>query len=282
MTATLRCVLVRRPPDEMGSADPALWNYASAVDLNRARSDHAELVRVLLAQNVDVATLEERAEILSDSVFTHDPSLVTREGAVIMRMGKSLRRPESELHESAYRRLGIPIIGRIEAPATMEAGDALWLDERTLFVGRGHRTNDEGIRQIAGLLGPLGIDVIPVDLPGSHDPRSCLHLLSLISPLADDLAMVHLAELPHRLRDTLLARGVELLDAPAREFAASATLSANILALAPRRCLMIEGYPDTVRLLESRGCEVVTFRGVDLCLKTEGGPTCLTRPILRD
>jgi dimethylargininase len=281
MTAPLRRVLVRRPPAAMACADLKEWNYAAPIDLHRANEEHAALVALLRSIHVDVLTLEQQAAAFPDSVFTHDPSLVTRSGAVLMRMGKLLRRPEQELHENAYRELGIPILGRIEEPGIAEAGDVLWIDEVTLALGIGYRTNDEGANQLARVLAPLGVRVIPVDLPYGAGPNSCTHLLSLISLVAEDLALVHLPTAPVRLIQLLEKRGIRIVSASPAEYQASNTISAGVLAYAPRQVLMVDGFPETRGALEEHGCQVMTFPGADLCMKAEGGPVCLTRPILR-
>jgi len=281
MSAPLRRVVLRRPPAALGDADPAVWNYGAPINMKRAQDNHAALVALLRSAGADVVMLDDRPADLPDSVFTYDASLVTRGGAVLMRMGKTLRRAEPELHESLYGTLGIPILGRIEPPGIMEAGDGLWVGERTLFVGRGYRTNDEGVRQLAVILAPLDVQVIPVDLPYGAGPGACLHLLSLVSLVADDLALVHLPASPVKLVQFFEAQGIEIVAAPNEEYQASNTVSANVLAYAPRKVLMLDGFPQTKRALEERGCQVATFPGDELCLKAEGGPTCLTRPILR-
>jgi N-dimethylarginine dimethylaminohydrolase len=225
--------------------------------------------------------VDDRPDEHPDSVFTYDPSLVTRGGAVLFHMGKPLRRPEADLHEAFYERVGIPVLGRVEAPATIEGGDTLWIDEDTLAVGRGYRTNDEGIRQLAAIMASIGVEVVPFDLPAHNGPEACLHLMSLVSMCAPDLALVHLPLTPVRLLELLERRGYEFVVAPPDEFDRTAGISCNVLATAPRMILMVEGAPRTESALRDAGCTVTTFPGVDLCSKTEGGPTCLTRPLLR-
>jgi N-dimethylarginine dimethylaminohydrolase len=281
MTAALRRVVVRQPPDALPNADPKIWNYSAPINLKRAREDHAAFVALLQSNDVDVLILDDQGTKFPDSVFTHDASLVTTAGAVLMRMGKTLRRPEPDLHEAFYRKIGIPILGRIEPPGIMEAGDALWVRERTLILGRGYRTNDEGARQLARILAPLSVRVMPMDLPYGAGPHSCMHLLSLISLIAEDLALVHLPTAPVRLIQLLEEQGTHILPAPSAEYQSSNTISANVLAYAPRKVLMVAGFPKTRLALEQQGCTVTTFPGDELCLKAEGGPTCLTRPIFR-
>jgi N-dimethylarginine dimethylaminohydrolase len=172
----------------------------------------------------------------------------------------------------------VPTFAALEGDATAEGGDLLWLDHGTLAVGRGSRTNTEGVRQLTAALRPLGVETVPVPLPWAGGPEACLHLMSLISMLDHDLAVVHLPLLPVPFVELLLDRGIELVEVSGDELP---TMAPNVLALAPRRCLALDGNPRTRRRLEAAGCEVLTYRGAELSLKAEGGPTCLTRPILR-
>jgi dimethylargininase len=204
MVLPLRRVLVRAPGDANASADPVRWNYLGEVDLAVARAQHGAFVGILESSGAEVTSLEDEAlEALADGIYTHDPSLVTAAGAILLRMGKDLRRGEEAVHERAYRRLGVPILGRIQAPGTVEGGDCFWIDERTLFVGRGFRTNASGIEQLATILGPLGVRVLQFDLPVAGGRRDCMHLMSLVSLLAEDLALGLLHSMPVRLFEEL-------------------------------------------------------------------------------
>jgi dimethylargininase len=281
MTAQLRKVLVREPPAAMGSANPSDWGYRGSINLSTARAEHAALVKLLVAEGVEVHVLGECPEEFPDSVFAFDASLVTRGGAILMRMGKVLRRAETDLHRRLYERADVPILGGIEPPGVMEAGDVLWVNERLVVVGRGFRTNDAGILQLQHLLEPLGVEVDVVDLPAYGGPEHCMHLMSLVSILGPDLALVEIAHAPVRLLQLLERSGICILAAPPDEFFSSNTVSANVLVLSARRCVTIAGMPRTRELLEGHDCVVMTFPGAELCLKAEGGPTCLTRPLLR-
>lgn len=281
-TSTRLCsVAVRRPPAALATADPAAWHYTAPIDLGRARAEHRRFVELLAASGADVLFIDDQPDEQPDSVFTYDASLVTGGGAVLFHMGKVARRPEADLHEEFYGRVGIPILGRVEAPGTIEGGDTLWVDEHTLAVGRGFRTNDDGVGQLAAIMASIDVEVVPFDLPFHHGAEACLHLMSLVSICAPDLALVHLPLMPVRLVELLESRGYELVVAPADEFTRTGGISCNVLATAPRTILMVEGAPQTEAVLRDAGCTVNTFPGVDICAKTEGGPTCLTRPLLR-
>jgi N-dimethylarginine dimethylaminohydrolase len=281
MAAPLRRVLMRRAASAMRGADPQCWHYGPTFDAAKAGAQHDGLVKLVEESGAEILWLGDEEDGLADSVFTHDPSLMTDHGAVILSMGKGLRKPEPGLHEAAYRRLGIPILGRIEEPGTVEGGDCVWLDRRTLAVGRGIRTNQAGIQQFANLLGPHGISVQGFDLPLWQGADACLHLMSVISPLADDLALVYARLLPVAFWQMLKDRGIQLVEGDAEEFAVSYGLNLNVLPTAPREVIAVAGFPKTKAAMEAAGCTVKTFEADALCIACEGGPTCLTRPVLR-
>ena len=279
MVAPLRRVLVRRPDEAFGGADPAVWHYTSRPDLAEARREHDALVEILRAAGAEAIEHAEPQPERADAIFVFDPALITDQGAVLLRMGKALRRGEEEAIGRRLQEVGVPILGALHGEATAEGGDLLWLDRRTLAAGHGFRTNAEGLRQLWETLDPLGVEVLPVELPYFGGPEACLHLLSLISLVDDDLAVIYPPLLSVPFWRLLRDRGIELVEVPEEEFP---TQGPNVLALAPRKALMLEGNPVTRRRLETAGCEVVTYRGREISLKAEGGPTCLTRPIWRD
>lgn len=281
MSHPLRRVLMRRPDKPMRAADPVEWHYGPDFNSVRAAAQHAELVRLVAASGAEIAFIEDRDDGLADSVFVHDPSLVIDAGAVLLSMGKRLRVAEPILHAEAFAAIGVPVIGRVEPPGLVEGGDCLFVDETTLAVGMGVRTNREGVRQLQDILGLHGIAVLGYDLPLWTGEDACLHLQSVISPLAPDLALVHAPLLPFAFFRLLKDKGVELLVAPGDEFEESLGLSLNVLATAPRRVIAVDGFRKTRRLMEEAGCVVSTFEADALCIACEGGPTCLTRPVLR-
>jgi N-dimethylarginine dimethylaminohydrolase len=213
-----------------------------------------------------------------DSLYVRDASIVSDRGAILCRMGKPQRAGEPEAQAAALRAAGLEILGRIEPPGTLEGGDVAWLDERTLAVGRGYRTNDEGIRQLRTLLGDAVDELVVVPLPHWRGPGDVFHLMSIVSPVDRDLAVVYSPLMPVPFREQLLARGITLVDVPAAEFD---TMGCNVLAIAPRRCVMVAGNPVTRERLERAGCEVMEYEGAEISLKGGGGPTCLTRPLRR-
>jgi len=278
MVGRLRRVLVRRPDPSFAEADPRVWHYTARPRLPAARREHDLFVRILGRSGAQVLEHDRPQPGRADALFVHDPALVTDEGAVLLRMGKELRRGEEESLGAALEGFGVPILGRLTGKATAEGGDLLWIDHDTLAVGQGFRTNREGLRQLEKILGPLGIRLIPVPLPFFEGPEACLHLMSLISLLDEDLAVVYPRFLPVPFSEELRQRGIEWVEVPDAEFA---TMGPNVLALAPRDLVALRGNPVTRRRLAAAGCRVQTYRGDEISLKAEGGPTCLTRPVLR-
>ena len=272
MTAPLRRVLVR-PPGDMARWHEYGWR-AEPDPILLAR-EHEGLCAALAGAGADVVVAGP-ARGNPDAVYVFDPALVSSRGAILLRPGKEGRRSEVAALEGALVAAGVPVAARLESPACAEGGDTLWLDERTLLVGRGYRTNDAGIAALAQAL--PDVDVLPYDLPHFHGRGEVLHLLSLISPLAPDLALVHLPLLPVRLVELLEERGIELVEVAEAELD---SLGCNVLAVAPRVVLALEGNPITRTRLEEAGVEVRTYRGEELSRKGDGGPTCLTRPLLR-
>ena len=219
---------------------------------------------------------------MCDSVFTHDPSLVLKDGAIILNMGKDLRKKETEEHTNFYNEEKIPIIGKIIKDGTVEGGDCLWINKKTLLVGESHRTNKIGIDQLDDIVKRHNVELIPIKLPRYKNEKSCFHLMSMISMLDDNLAIACVSLLPEYLSNLLKEKNIEIIEMPEDEYLKSKTLSVNILALSPRNLVLMEGYPKTAELLIKSKCELNLFSGKELCIKTEGGATCLTRPIWRD
>jgi dimethylargininase len=276
----LERVAMRRPGAIL-AADHERWHYTKPIDPVALAAQYAQFVDLVEASGAEIVWLPEADDDLADSVFTYDPSFVVPGGAVVLRPGKSLRGREADLHADFYETAGIPILGRIEAPGTFEGGDSFWLDDTTLAVGRGFRTNQSGIDQMAEIVEPLGVTLDVYDLPYHLGPDACLHLMSVVSALDADLALVHPPLMPTALYQRMIEMGYTLLEAPADEFDASLGLNLNVLATGPRRVIAIEGFPVTLQLMRDAGCEVTTFRADELCIPCEGGPTCLTRPLLR-
>ncbi|MFQ6076742.1 MAG: dimethylarginine dimethylaminohydrolase family protein, partial [Candidatus Bathyarchaeia archaeon] len=279
MVEPLLKVLVKRPDEAFAVDDPAKWHYADQPNLEIAQQEHDSFVAILRQAGSEVFYHDEFQPGRADAIFVHDPAIVTDQGAVILSMGKVLRQGEEEAMAHCLDELGVPVLYTLHGEARAEGGDLLWVDHDALAVGQGFRTNAEGLRQLKEALEGLGVRIIPVQLPYYSGPEACLHLMSLISLVDHDLAVVYPPLMPVAFLQYLKNRDFRLIKAPDHEFE---TMGANVLALAPGKCLMLEGNPITKRRLEEAGCRVLTYMGNEISLKAEGGPTCLTRPILRE
>jgi dimethylargininase len=275
MTAPLQSVVVKRPGAAFGRAfDDAAHGFLHPVDLVAAQREHDAFVDVLASLGPTVYLLDAETED-PDLVYTFDPLLVSDRGAIPLRPGKPNRLGEPSVLEAWTGAAGIPTLGRIEAPGTIEGGDTFWLRPDLLCIGRTLRTNADGADQLRALVGG---DVRVFDLPYWRGPGELIHLLSVISPIADDLAVVYLPLLPVGLWELLGELGIRLIAVPDAEFA---TLGCNILAVRPGVVIMAEGNPDTAAALGAAGCEVHTYPASEIGINGSGGPTCMTRPILR-
>jgi dimethylargininase len=274
MTGELRSVLVRAPR----AADLYGWRacgWRSEPDATAIVHEHEAFCSLLESAGAEVLLAESAAHGNPDAIYTYDPALVSDEGALLLNPGKEIRRGEPSALGEDLERAGVPIAARLNGTEWAEGGDFCWLDERTLLAGRGYRTSSDGIWAVERLLN--GVEVLVFDLPHWHGRDEVMHLLSLVSPVAEDLVVAYPPLLPVRLAQLLEERAIEIVPVPDEEFESMGT---NVLALAPRVALMVDGNPETRRRLEKAGVEVLVYEGEELS-KGDGGPTCLTRPILR-
>jgi N-dimethylarginine dimethylaminohydrolase len=274
-TGKLQRVYVR-PPDVSALGAWRDYGWHRAPDPNAIGGEHEAFREELARAGAEVVVGVTPADGDPDAVYAYDPTLMTPAGAIALRPGKEGRRGEPAASGSDLTSAGVAVLGEIEPPGTAEGGDMFFLDEETLLVGRGYRTNDAGIEQLRALL--PDVDVEAFDLPHLNGPSECLHLMSLISPLDTDLAVGYPPLMPVRLMETLHARDIELVEVPEEEFP---TMGPNVLALGDRRALALEGNPETKRRLEAAGVEVRTYRGEEISRNGDGGPTCLTLPLER-
>ena len=276
MTGPLRRVVVRAPSPESVAAWQAFGWHAEP-DAVRIAKEHDAFRAILNDAGAEVVLAQTPVPLSPDSIYVFDPALMTPHGAVLLRPGKDGRRVEVDAIAADLVEAGVPMLGKLEAPATVEGGDTIWLDERTLLVGIGYRTNEAGVDALHGLLPDTEIHAF--DLPHLRGAGDVLHLMSLLSPLDRDLAVAYLPYMPVRLVQLLEQRGVELVGVPDEEFW---TMGPNVLALGPRVALALEGNDETRRRMEAAGVDVRVYSGDELSRKGDGGPTCLTRPIWRD
>jgi N-dimethylarginine dimethylaminohydrolase len=253
-------------------------NFLSKPDLSKAMVEYEQFESILKAHCDNICYLPEDRKTTMDSIYCRDAAISTDHGMIICSMGKAAREPEPLAQKLAFEQTGVAILGQIRPPGTLEGGDVAWIDEYTLAVGHTYRSNVEGIRQLRILLGSFGASLLVAELPHYKGPTDVFHLMSLFSPVDKDLAVVYSSLMPIAFRNELLARDFRLIEVPEEEFD---SLGCNVLALAPRLCLMAKGNSKTKRLLEGAGCQVIEYEGAEISLKGGGGPTCLTRPISR-
>ena len=253
-------------------------NYVAKPVLENALKEYDYFESILKMQGAEIFYLPEDANVNMDSIYCRDAAIATNGGIIICNMGKAARMNEPLAEKKAFETNGLQILGTITVPGTLEGGDVAWLDEYTLAVGHTYRTNLEGIRQLTALLQPLGVEVITVPLPHYKGSSDVFHLMSILSPVDINLAVVYSPLMPIVFRNLLLHRGYQLVEVPDEEFE---SMGCNVLALAPRECLMVDGNPKTKAALENAGCKVTVYKGEEISVKGGGGPTCLTRPIYR-
>lgn len=257
-------------------------NYFSKPDFEKAVEDYeifARLIKASASDKIEIISLPSDAGTSIDSIYVRDAMITTDGGVILCNMGKAERMGEPEAARLYLDELQLPILGRIGGGGRIEGGDFIWLDQKTAVIGIGYRTNFEGVKQFQELTADIVEEVITVPLPHWNGPDDVFHLMSIISPLDHNLAAVYSRLMPVTFRNLLLERGIELVEIPDDEFD---SMGCNILALAPRKCLMLEGNPITRQRLEQAGVEVISYDGSEISLKGAGGPTCLTRPILRE
>ena len=275
LVAPLRRVLVRAP-DPPALARWREFGWLVEPDPAIAAEQHEALCELLRGAGAEVVYAGSDVGEDPDAVYVFDPVIVSDRGALLLRPGKEGRRGEPSAIAEDLRAIGVPVAFEMAEPATAEGGDTMWLDQRTLLVGRSYRTNDAGIRALREAL--PGVEVLAFDLPRLRGPDACLHLLSLLSPLDDDLVVAYPPLMPIRLLELLAERGIAMVEVPEEEFG---SMGPNVLALAPRVVVAVDGNPETRRRMEAAGVEVRTFSGAEISVKGDGGPTCLTRPLLR-
>ncbi len=253
-------------------------NYLDKPTINIATEEYKNFESILKEQGATIYYLPEDETVNMDSIYCRDAAIATNRGMIICNMGKLARMQEPLAEKKAFEANGIAVLGSITAPGTVEGGDVTWLDENTLAVGHTYRTNEEGIKQLKALLQPLGVQVITVDLPHYKGPLDVFHLMSILSPVDTNIALVYSPLMPIKFRNLLLQRGYKFVEVPDEEFE---SMGCNVLALEPGVCLMVDGNPKTKAALEQAGCKVIVYKGEEISVKGGGGPTCLTRPVNR-
>jgi N-dimethylarginine dimethylaminohydrolase len=267
-----------RPPDATALDAWEAYGWHRRPDAGATARQHDGFLSILREHVPDLVVGTASVPGDPDAIYAYDPVLVTDEGVIPLRPGKPGRRDEPAVVADELAAAGLPVLPALEPPATAEGGDMLFLDDRTLLVGIGYRTNAAAIEQLRPRLAAQGVDVVAFDLPHLHGPAECLHLMSFVSMLDADLAVGYLPLMPVRLVQLLDERGVRVVEVPDDEFS---TMGPNVLALAPRLALAVDGNPQTAARMRDEGVDVRIYDGDHISLNGDGGPTCLTRPLTR-
>jgi len=279
----IQSILLKHPRDAFISQEnvEAHWKrlgYSWCPDYDQALKEYDNFVELLKKEASEIHYLPKSDETGLDSIYVRDAIIIARKGVILCNMGKEGRRGEPSACANYLSGLGVPVLGAIRGSGSLEGGDAVWLNEKTLVVGSSYRTNEAGIHQLKELTAGVVNEFAVVPLPHWRGPSDVLHLMSLISPVDYNLVVVYSRLLPVQFREWLLQKGIRLLEVPDSEFE---TMGCNVLAIAPRKCIMLSGNPRTRRMLEAEGVEVFEYEGEEISTKGAGGPTCLTRPLLR-
>ncbi len=254
-----------------------ILNFTERPDLAKAIAEYNAFELFIKNTGAEIRYLAQNETVTMDSMYCRDAAIATDAGMIICNMGKERRKPEPLAEKQAFLSNNIPILGEIKGHGTVEGGDVAWLDDKTLAVGHSYRTNEEGIKQLKKLLKPHGVSVLTVDLPHYKGQSDVFHLMSIFSPIDTNLAVVYSPLMPISFRNELIKRGYSFIEVPTEEY----EMACNVLALSPRKCLMLNGFPKTKQAMEAAGCTVFTYDGAEISVKGGGGPTCLTRPISR-
>ena len=253
-------------------------NFTEAPNFNESLNEYESFIKILDSFGIKKYFLKKNDSTSIDSIYTHDPLVITNKGVVLCNMGKVNRISESKAIKEFLIELKIPILGEITSPGKLEGGDIVWINKKTIAVGTGYRTNNEGIKQLKQILSNTVERIISVPLPHWNGPNDCLHLMSNLSPIDNDLFLIYSRLLPVQFLEQLQKYNIGLINVPDKEYY---TMGCNVLALAPRKVVMLKGNPITKKKLEAENVEVLTYKGTEISLKGSGGPTCLTKPFLR-
>tara|TARA_B100000745_G_C20143117_1_gene392034 strand:- start:809 stop:1693 length:885 start_codon:yes stop_codon:yes gene_type:complete len=281
--STLKTVILKNPQAAFKSQKTIdlQWqdlNFIDKPDFKKSITQYENFIDILNDNHVEILYISEDEKTSLDSIYTHDPIFMTPNGAVIGNMGKTQRKPETIMMKNYLNEIGIPILGEIINDATLEGGDIIWIDQRTVAAGLTYRTNNKGIDQLRKILSTISVEVICVDLPHWNGPVDVLHLMSLISPLKDDLFLIYKKLLPVGLLKLLKQLDIKTISIADEDYD---SLGCNVLPLSTTKCLITSGNDKTFKIIEENGIEVIEFQASEICYKGSGGPTCLTRPIYR-
>ena len=284
MVSPIKKILVKHPQEAFINQstiknESLRLNYAGVPDYETACSDYENFLQLISTFEIEVHYLPTYKDTTLDSIYTHDPCVVSDKGIILCNMGKKDRTNEPHAVKKYFESINVPILGHIENPGKLEGGDVVWIDQKTIAIGEGYRSNNHGIKQLKTILGDLVENIITVPLPHWNGKNDCLHLMSNLSPIDQNLFLIYPRLLPVSFIQFLIDRKFELIEVPDSEYD---SMGCNVLAIGYKKVIMVDGNPITKNLIEEKGIEVLTYDGSEISLKGAGGPTCLTRPFLRE
>ena len=283
MVSPIKKILVKHPQEAFINQstiknESLRLNYAGVPDYETACSDYENFLQLISTFEIEIHYLPTHKDTTLDSIYTHDPCVVSDKGIILCNMGKKDRTNEPHAVKKYFESINVPILGHIENPGKLEGGDIVWIDKKTIAIGEGYRSNNHGIKQLKTILGNLIENIITVPLPHWNGKNDCLHLMSNLSPLDHNLFLIYPRLLPVSFIQFLIDRKIELIEVPDSEYD---SMGCNVLAIGHKKVIMVDGNSITKNLIEEKGIEVFTYDGTEISLKGAGGPTCLTRPFLR-
>tara|TARA_X000000950_G_scaffold118751_1_gene148775 strand:- start:801 stop:1685 length:885 start_codon:yes stop_codon:yes gene_type:complete len=283
MVSPIKKILIKHPQNAYINqskieTESASLNYLGVPDYEIACSDYNNFLNLISTLDIEVHSLPIYQDTTLDSIYTHDPCVISDKGIILCNMGKKDRVHEPHAVKEYFESINVPILGHIENPGKLEGGDVVWIDTKTLAIGEGYRSNRYGIEQLKTILGDLVEEIITVPLPHWNGKNDCLHLMSNLSPLDHNLFLIYPRLLPVSFVQFLVDRKIELIEVPDSEYN---SMGCNVLAVGHRKVIMVDGNPITKNILEKKDLKVFTYNGSEISLKGAGGPTCLTRPFLR-
>ena len=283
MVSPIKKILIKHPQNAYINqskieTESASLNYVGVPDYEIACSDYNSFLNLISTLDIEVHSLPIYQDTTLDSIYTHDPCVISDKGIILCNMGKKDRVHEPHAVKEYFESINVPILGHIENPGKLEGGDVVWIDTKTLAIGEGYRSNRYGIEQLKTILGDLVEEIITVPLPHWNGKNDCLHLMSNLSPLEHNLFLIYPRLLPVSFIQFLIDRKIELIEVPESEYN---SMGCNVLAVGHKKVIMVDGNPITKNILEKKDLKVFTYKGSEISLKGAGGPTCLTRPFLR-
>ena len=284
MVSPIKKILVKHPQHAFINqsnikSESIHLNYAGVPDYETACSDYENFLQLINTFEIEVHYLPIHKDTTLDSIYTHDPCVISDKGVILCNMGKKDRIHEPHAVKKYFESINVPILGHIENPGKLEGGDVVWIDKKTIAIGEGYRSNNHGIKQLKTILGNLVENIITVPLPHWNGKNDCLHLMSNLSPLDHNLFLIYPRLLPVSFIQFLIDKKIELIEVPDLEYN---SMGCNVLAIGHKKVIMVDGNPITKNLIEEKEIEVLTYDGSEISLKGAGGPTCLTRPFLRE